>query len=325
MTDYFLGCDGGGTKTALAVLSSDGAVVARLETSTTYYLTGADITVVRTVLEPAIQSVCSTAGITPSDLRFSFFGLPGFGEVRTDTARIEALVRQSVGSDRFACDNDMVCAWAGSLGGADGINVISGTGSMTYGRRGDRGVRVGGWGEVFGDEGSGYWLGVAALRAFSKMSDGRSERGPLHGVMRRHLDIDEDVDAIDIVLNRWDAARTPIAALSRAVGEAARSGDAYASALLAQAADELVRLVEATRQRLGFAEREAVPVSYSGGVFAMDEVRRGFRLGLDALDARYELRDPLYPPDTGAAIYAATLGALPLGPDALSRLRRQSA
>ncbi len=52
----------------------------------------------------------------------------------------------------YTCNNDMVCGWAGSLAGSDGINVISGTGSMTHGERLGVGRRVGGWGELFGDE-----------------------------------------------------------------------------------------------------------------------------------------------------------------------------
>ena len=73
----------------------------------------------------------------------------------------------------------MVCGWAGSLAGEDGINVISGTGSMTYGERHGTGHRVGGWGELFGDEGSAYWIAAQGLNAFSRMSDGRLARGPL--------------------------------------------------------------------------------------------------------------------------------------------------
>ena len=83
-----------------------------------------------------------------------------------------------LGHDRYSCDNDMVCGWAGSLAGEDGINVISGTGSMTYGERQGVGHRVGGWGELFGDEGSAYWIAAQGLNAFTRMSDGRLPHGP---------------------------------------------------------------------------------------------------------------------------------------------------
>src|SRR6185436_15466750 len=111
--------------------------------------------------------------------------------------------------------------WAGSLGASDGINVISGTGSMTYGERAGTGARVGGWGELFGDEGSAYWIATRALSVFSQMSDGRLAPGPLMDVLRTHLDLSADLDLVDVVLNRWKGSRSEIAALSRQVGAAA--------------------------------------------------------------------------------------------------------
>jgi N-acetylglucosamine kinase-like BadF-type ATPase len=306
VTDFFLGCDGGGTKTGLVVITGDGRLAAALDAPSTYYLSAGagGIGLVGEVLGAAVPAVCARAGITPGDLRFAFFGLPGYGEVRADVPRLDAAL----------------CGWAGSLAGADGINVIAGTGSMTYGRRAGAGVRVGGWGELFGDEGSGYWIGIRALRAFSKMSDGRAPRGPLHDVLRRHLALDADIDLIELVLHRWQGARQQVAALAPAVGAAAADGDSSAQAILAAAAGELTGLVEATRRRLGFGAGEVVPVSYSGGIFAMAPVRDAFLAGISALPAGYRVDRPRYAPAIGAALYAATLAGTPLPAAALAAL-----
>lgn len=314
MTDFFLGCDGGGTKTDLVVVTGEGRLAGYLQAPSTYYLSSRSrgIEVVSDVLGEAVPAVCAQAGTAPGDVRFAFFGLPGYGEVRADVPRIDAAVAQALRHGRFRCDNDMVCGWAGSLAGADGINVIAGTGSMTYGRRAGAGVRVGGWGELFGDEGSGYWIGIQALRAFSKMSDGRAERGPLHEVLSRDLALDADIDLVGLVLHQWQGARQQIAALAPAVRQAAISGDRCAQAILTAAAAELVGLVDATRRRLGFRSGEVVPVSYSGGVFAMSEVLGGFLTGISALPASYRVRRPRYAPVIGAALYAATLAGTPL-------------
>ena len=261
MTDFFLGCDGGGTKTDLVVVTGEGRLAASLHAPSTYYLSSRSrgIDLVGEVLDEAVPAVCSQAGIAPGDVRFAFFGLPGYGEVRADVPRLDAAVARALQHGRFRCDNDMLCGWAGSLAGADGINVIAGTGSMTYGRRAGAGVRVGGWGELFGDEGSGYWIGIRALRAFSKMSDGRAERGPLHDVLRRDMALDADIDLVGLVLHQWQGARQQIAALAPAVREAALSGDRCAQAILTAAAAELVGLVDATRRRLGFKLRRGRP------------------------------------------------------------------
>ncbi|HEY3980611.1 MAG TPA: BadF/BadG/BcrA/BcrD ATPase family protein [Streptosporangiaceae bacterium] len=322
MTDYFLGCDGGGTKTDLAVVTGEGRLAASRAAPSTYYLSAGapGIGLVGEVLGEAVPAVCAQAGITPGDLRFAFFGLPGYGEVRADVPGLDAAAGRVLGHGRFRCDNDMLCGWAGSLAGADGINVIAGTGSMTYGQRAGAGVRAGGWGELFGDEGSGYWIGVRALRAFSKMSDGRAGRGPLHDVLSRDLALDSDIDLVGLVLHQWRGARQQVAALAPAVGEAAAAGDACAQAILADAAAELAALVDATRRRLGFSPGEVVPVSYSGGIFAMPEVRDAFLAGIAALPARYRVTSPRYAPAIGAALYAATLAGTPLGDAALRAL-----
>jgi N-acetylglucosamine kinase-like BadF-type ATPase len=319
----FLGVDGGGTKTALCLVSSDGDVLARLEAPSCYYLgpaSSAGVELVSAVLGEAVPAVCARAGITPGEVDFAFFGLPAYGEVSADVPALDAAPRAALGHQRYRCDNDMVCGWAGSLALQDGINVISGTGSMAYGQHGDRRARGGGWGELFGDEGSGYWVGIRGLQAFAQMSDGRLPAGPLLGLLRDHLSLDADLDLVDVVLNRWRGGRREIAALSRPVVEAAGRGDSVAQQVLADAATELARLVEATRVRLGFEPEETVPVSYSGGMFSVPEVRDGFQQRLSDGQGRFALQEPRFAPAVGAALYAAQLADTPLPRPALARL-----
>lgn len=324
MTSRYLGVDGGGTKTALCVISGRGDVLARLEAPSCYYLGSADRAGVRLasrVLAAAIPAVCALAETDPAEIAFAFLGLPAYGEVSADVPELDAAPRAALGHERYRCDNDMVCGWAGSFGLADGINVISGTGSMAYGRRGRRGARAGGWGELFGDEGSGYWIGIQGLRAFSRMSDGRLPVGPLRDLLRQHLGLTADLDLVDVVLNRWHGGRREVAALSRPVVDAARRGDLVAGQIVADAVAELVRLVAATRIRLGFEPGETVPVSYSGGMFSVPEILGGFEQRLVAMGAGYAVRAPQYPPVVGAALYASRLAGSPLDPAARERLR----
>ncbi|WP_037573299.1 N-acetylglucosamine kinase [Phaeacidiphilus oryzae] len=316
----FLGVDGGGTKTAFCLIDRSGEVVARAEAPGSYYFSqGIDL--VGRVLKEGVGAICAASGLTPGDFEYAFFGLPGYGEAAGDLPVLDATPREVLGHDRYACDNDMVCGWAGSLGAVDGVNVISGTGSMTYGERRGEGVRIGGWGEIFGDEGSAYWIAIRGLNAFSRMSDGRLPEGPLSGVLRRRLELASDLDVIDVVHNRWQGDRGRIAALSRSVAEAAEAGDEVAAAILREAGQELARLVDVTRERLGFGPEETVPVSYSGGTFGAGPVLEAFTAGLRDRFSSYELRHPLYEPVVGAALYAAKLAGSPLPPAALDALR----
>ncbi len=106
--------------------------------------------------------------------------------------------------------------------------------------------------------------------------------------------------------------------------EAAAAGDTEATAILIDAGRELALLVDSARRRLGFSPDETVLVSYSGGVFRSPRVLDAFTGALKSSAAEYELRQPLFEPVVGAAIYAAKLAGTPLGTEALATLRSSS-
>jgi N-acetylglucosamine kinase-like BadF-type ATPase len=317
-TGVFLGVDGGGTKTAFALLAGDGALLATALAPSCYYL-GQSIDLVEEVLRAGVDAVCAEAGLTPDRITYAFVALPGYGEVSGDLETLDAIPGRVLGHQRYGCDNDMVAGWAGSLGAVDGVNVIAGTGSMTYGEHNGRRLRVGGWGELFDDEGSAYWIAIRGLGAFAKMCDGRLPTGPLRERLAAHLRLAADLDLVDVVLNRWQGDRARVAALARVVTEAAADGDAACTAILREAGRALADLVEATIAQLDYAPGDVVPVSWSGGVFTSEEVRAAFREHL--ADASVDLLDPLLPPVLGAALYAARLAGSPLSTEAVTGLQ----
>lgn len=322
----FLGVDGGGTKTALVLIDRDGRVLARHLTSAAHFVaTGMDE--VRSLLHAAVHTLLAKAAVPASAVEFAFFGLPSYGEDSTVAAALEALPSGCLPAGRYRCGNDMVCGWAGSLGGADGISVVAGTGSICYGERGGVAARCGGWGELFSDEGSAYWIACRGLNVYSRMSDGRLPRGPLHQLFNARLALEQDLDLCARVYGEADAGRSALAQFSKLVHEAAMMGDQQALAIFAQAAGELAELVDTTRQRLGFKAAEPVLVSYSGGVFANATalLQPPFASALRARWNSYQLREPLLAPDIGAALYAARLHHRPLAASALERLRDQGA
>ncbi|MET9002515.1 BadF/BadG/BcrA/BcrD ATPase family protein [Amycolatopsis sp. NPDC004169] len=304
----FLGVDGGGTKTAFCLVDPGGRVVAEARTASVYYLSEG-LQIVEPLLREGIGEVCRAAGVEVPDITYAFFGLPAYGEISADVPVLDAVPARILGTGNYRCGNDMICGWAGSLGAVDGINVVAGTGSIAYGEHDGRQWRGGGWSELFGDEGSGYWIAVQGLNAFSRMVDGRLPAGPLVGEMRRTLGLTVDFDAIDVVVNRWHGDRARIADLSKVVVRAAEAGDAVATGVLREAGRELALLVDVGRTALGFEAAQRVPVSYSGGMFGSAHVLSSFR---DALALEYDLREPLLEPHIGAALYAARLHGHPL-------------
>jgi hypothetical protein len=171
----FLGIDGGGTKTAFTLIDGEGRVLARHVDSGVYHpeigLDG-----VSAVLQRGVKATLQAVSVSVDELAFSFVGLPCHGEDSHLQPQLDALPGAALPAGCYRCGNDMVCGWAGSLGAADGINIVAGTGSIAYGEWQGRSARAGGWGELFSDEGSAYWIAREGLALFSRMSDGRCSR-----------------------------------------------------------------------------------------------------------------------------------------------------
>ncbi|MEH6663773.1 MAG: BadF/BadG/BcrA/BcrD ATPase family protein [Brevundimonas sp.] len=309
---YFLGVDGGGTKTAFVLVDRAGRRVAQYEGGSSYHVE-IGVEKLHLVLNEGVQSVLEQAGASPADVRFAFFGLPAHGEDSQIQPVLDVIPEAFLGHRRYACGNDMICGWAGSLAGEDGINIVAGTGSIGYGERQGLSARSGGWGEIFSDDGSAYWIAVQGLKAFSRMSDGRLPPGPLYDLMVQEFALATDLDLCARIYSRGAPQRDRIAAVSRLVARAAANGDQTARRIFTEAGHELAEIVDSIRRRLAYPPGECVALSYSGGVFQSgDLILEPFRQRLSACSADYQLISPRYSPAIGAAIYAARLAGAPL-------------
>lgn len=310
----FLGLDGGGTKSAFVLMDRQGEIVARYKSSGSYYLQ-IGMEGLSSVLKNGVDEVLKLAQINLDKINCAFLGLPAYGEDSRVQNALDALPRNIFQGVEYHCGNDMVCGWAGSLGGKDGINIVSGTGSIGYGEAGGKSARSGGWGELFSDEGSAYWLAVAGLNIFSKMSDERMPRGPLYDVYRRAFNLQSDLDISGIVMSDIASDRDLVAALACHVAEAASLGDGAAINLYKLAATELVSIIGSIEKQLPFEADKIIDVSYSGGVFSAGAlILDPLKQALSLESRRYNLSKPLYTPDIGAALYAAKLKGIDIIP-----------
>jgi len=313
----YIGVDGGGTKTAFILMDKECNILATYQSDTGSYL-AVGIEGVRTTLSQGISYILSSANADISDVNYAFFGLPCYGEDQTMQQTLDLLPATIMDKDKYSCNNDTVCGWAGSLACADGINIVAGTGSISYGQNKGTSARCGGWGELFGDEGSGYWISREGLNVFTKMADGRLTPGPLHTLLKQHLDLDRDLDLPGIVLDQWLGERRKIAAISTVVCEAARAGDIHAIDIYNRAGIELAEIVEATRRQAKFDNDETVKLSYSGGIFNSEDMI--LEPLIKALKSNYTLLKPRFSPAIGAALYAAKLDGRSFSEQILSNL-----
>jgi N-acetylglucosamine kinase-like BadF-type ATPase len=321
----FLGVDGGGTKTAYALIDSTGGLRANHVAGCVSHLSEGFARATE-LLGTGVTAVLAKVATDATHVDFAYFGLPAYGEDSTTTARMDAMPSAILDASRYRCGNDMICSWAGSLACGDGISVIAGTGSMAYGEYAGRAARAGGWGELIGDEGSAYWIAREGMNLFSRMSDGRAGRGPLYALVRERLALASDLDLCARIYGESANTRGAFAQFARLVHDAASAGDAGARAIFVRGANELAAAVLAVRHSLGVPDPALLPVSYSGGAFAGSPALVGaFSEALAATKTPFDCRTPQFPPVIGAALYAARLAGRPLNDEALAHLRNQCA
>ncbi len=150
--DLVLGLDSGGSKTEAVVINRAGRVLLRRRD------TGLDPTAA-----PGWEARLGLLAAEIGPVSGAVLGLPCHGEIAAISARQVAVVADLFGPQAVVM-NDVAVAFHGALAGADGVLVLAGTGSMAW-AHGPLGThRVGGWGHLFGDEGSAHWIGRALWR-----------------------------------------------------------------------------------------------------------------------------------------------------------------
>ena len=300
---YYLGIDGGGTKTAFEIIDENGNILSSFKTETCNYIQIGKENFGRVIKEGAI-GVCSKANISISDVYFSCIGIPSFDEIASDTSELKNIAMTALQSSNVKCVNDVEVAWSGSLACEPGINLLAGTGSMGYGvDQKNNAVRTGGWGYFCGDEGSAYWLGKKLIELFTKQADGRLKKDKIYDIVRKEFDITADFDFISVIYDKLKFKRDEIAKLQLLLNKAAEQGDRYAVDLYRQAAYELSLIVSAIIDKLDFDVDKSVIVSYSGGIFKAGDI---IMAPLKDYVAKYNvtLKEPLLSPVTGAALNA---------------------
>jgi N-acetylglucosamine kinase-like BadF-type ATPase len=322
MTRCVLGVDAGGTKTVAAIADEAGALLGCGRAGPGNFddvgveAAGANIGL-------AVDAARREAGMGRAPFAAAFLGVAGVVSpadrdlVRAIAARLDLAPSASVG-----VDHDCRIALAGGLSGRPGIVLIAGTGSSCFGMNAaGTAWRSGGWGHLIGDEGSGYWLGVEALRASVRAYDGRGAPTVLLDRLQQRLAL---TDLNDIMQRLYVAglSRPELAALAPLVIAAAREGDAAALGLLARGAEELADAVLAVARRLDLSGA-ACEVALVGGLFQDDElVVRPLRSAVQARLPGSRVTLPELPPALGACLLALQLLEVPANHSITRALRR---
>ena len=205
--------------------------------------------------------------------------------------------------------DDAVTALAGATSGGQGIITIAGRIDRIRPQRGGRTARTGGWGHVFGDEGSAFDIARQALRSVLRMEEGWGPPTALAGML---LDATNSKSANEMLHLFYtpDWHRSRVASLAPLVDAAALNGDPVALAILNRTAHDLAILAVSVRAQL-WNPGDAVQVAYIGGVFQSRIVLERFRQQIE-LDSSTTCGPPTYGPATGALLEAYSSARLPI-------------
>jgi len=297
---YYLGIDGGGTKTTCAV-GDDSRLLATVTAGPSNIVRVGEVRA-RESLHQAVGRACAAAGITTAQVAHTSVG--GAGAARPELAAMVRSILGEILSTPIGVVGDMEIALEAAFNAGPGIIVIAGTGSIAYGRdRQGNTARAGGWGFAISDEGSAHWIGRAAIRAVLRAADqagenfhGAAGNWPFAAALMKAWEVGSLAD-----LARAANAIPPpdFAALFPAV---AASSDSLAREVLARAGRELAEVAGLVIRRLFPVDHTApVPLAMTGGVFRhAPGVREVFYNELRAIDARAAVDPQVVEPVEGA-------------------------
>jgi len=306
---YFVGVDGGATKTAAIVVNESGRTVGSGLAGGSNHLRVGIEEATRNV-ERAVSVALREAGIAINDVSYAYCGIAG-SDHPVHRQRVIDSLRLFFPRDNFIVDTDARIALTGAVGFGAGIVVISGTGSVAFGRNsaGEE-SRAGGWGPTLGDEGSGFWIAREGLSAIVRAHDGRGFATAMTDLLCSAYQMCSPDD-----LPKFVYANTThvgdIARYGQLVIEAAQIGDTVANNILARAGSELADCVLAIARRLQMTTTE-FPVAYVGGAFHAGELLLNpMRLHLQRDAPGATLQPPALPPVEGAAMMARRAAEAP--------------
>ena len=292
-----VGIDAGGSKTRAFAVDRNGGVVGRGAGGGANLLSSPDPA--GSIAAALAESLGSAK---PEAVVLSCSG----GDRPADREKGRAILTQLVGPTvRIEVTHDAIAAlYAGNPAGC-GVVLISGTGSIAFGRN-DEGDerRAGGWGYLIGDEGSAVWLGLEGLRAAAHHADGRGAGTSITAHILRELGVQSFMEVIPQLYGRPHPAPAILAAV-RAVGRAAAEADAIAVSIVRRGAHALARAASVVAADLRL---EDGPVFLAGGAFeSLPSLERAVRSELLSMLPRATVEPVSEEPAMGAARLAMRL------------------
>ncbi len=291
---YYLGIDGGGTKTTAIICDENSQLISRF--------VGESINYNSVGMETARKNLKATVdGVLLKDVKLNaaFIGMSAISE-RADDEFTKKLCEGIIDCDKITMDSDVYIGLEAMRCDGAAAMVISGTGSMAVGRLPDGEIiHTGGWGYILGDEGSGYAICIDALRAAICGYEGSAEKTLLTDAVKEHYQVDDMLQLIDIFYDP-PMPRSEIAKLAPVIFKCAETDD-VANAIIANHAQLLANTVSALLAQMP----EGTPLGLWGGIFEnYEKFRNLFSATVNERFPETKINVLEYAPEYGA-VFAA--------------------
>lgn len=283
---YYIGIDGGGTKTKFDLFDSDKNSIASI-TMPTIHPAQASFKEAVSVLTDAKEKLLEKINDSDYILKVGA-GLGGYGINADYRKKLED--EFSAVFDEFKLYSDAYAAMLGALAGEDGILMIAGTGSIALAKRGDETFRCGGFGYRYGDEGSAYSIGKALISMALKEADGRLDKSIISDLVADYF----DNIGINMIATS-DFSRDKIAGLAADASKYVDISESVRDIFFA-AANEISLHIKAIGKN--FESGKRIRLSYIGGVFKSEYILECIR----EMNQGIELVAPIYPPEKGSIL-----------------------
>lgn len=299
---YYIGIDGGGTKTKCVLCNDSLEVIYQTKSGPSNFLTIGTAKVADTIIE-LINNCCKSSNLSVSEIENITIGTTGAGR-ESDALKLKEAVIAKAKSinlelNSFNVVSDARIALEGAFAGKPGSILIAGTGSIMFGKDKDGVIhRVGGFGRLIGDEGSGLTLGKKGLNLISKYYDGRGKATLLTKKVESQFNISDQSELIIKVysdsFNMQDIAPLVI--------ESANEGDQLCRDILDQETNELLLHIMAMKKKIN---EEKMKIVFIGGTITSENLYSSMlkeKIKMFLPDVLIHHSD--YPPEIGAVIMA---------------------
>jgi N-acetylglucosamine kinase-like BadF-type ATPase len=265
----FLGVDGGGTKTQIALMNEDREVRCEGNAGPSNPLRVGVETAVTNIAK-AINEACDRDGVSRGDIAAATLGLAGVRRADLTRSVRESFIKR-LGIRKVEVVTDAEIALYATTQGKPGLVVIAGTGSVCLGKNENGEMAIsGGWGPLAGDEGGGVGIAQQALHNIAKASDGRGAPTLLSQRASEYFRASGPENLI-VAIYSPQVDNSRIAGFARLVVETAQDGDQIAVEILKDAGYELGLAACAVIEKLGLENRK-VPIGCVGSIFNAGEL-----------------------------------------------------